>query len=212
MKSLFVGLVTTSLFVAGALAQALTINTPPDAVECEPTLLTWSGGTPPYFLSVTPGATPDGTALEDLGQQNGTSFSWNTNIAAGTSVDLTLRDNTGAIAQSAPFTIQAGATTACVGLPQSSGAAGPTAPAATGPAATGPAATPPTTPTGTTPAGTPPPGTTNPSTGTAAGASSGTATHAASSAAATKSGAAVSMHTQHGAAGVLAAAILALLA
>ncbi|KIK35310.1 hypothetical protein CY34DRAFT_812254 [Suillus luteus UH-Slu-Lm8-n1] len=49
-----------ALFVAGTLAQ-FTINTPccrglllsrnsANVVECQPTLLAWSGGTAPYFL------------------------------------------------------------------------------------------------------------------------------------------------------------------
>ncbi|KAI6025720.1 hypothetical protein F5J12DRAFT_809975 [Pisolithus orientalis] len=112
MKSTFAAV---ALFVAAALAQStLTINTPANVVECEPTLITWSGGTPPYFLSILPGATPNGAALENLGQQNSTSVTWVANIAAGTSIGLTLRDNTGQVAQSAPFTINSGSSTSCL--------------------------------------------------------------------------------------------------
>ncbi|KAG2147561.1 hypothetical protein DEU56DRAFT_784643 [Suillus clintonianus] len=96
-----------ALFIAGALAQ-FTINTPANVVECQPTLLAWSGGTAPYFLSILPGATPNGVALENLGQQNSTSVTWVCNIASGTSIGLTLRDSTGLTAQSAPFTVNPG--------------------------------------------------------------------------------------------------------
>ncbi|KAG1747242.1 uncharacterized protein EDB91DRAFT_1117147 [Suillus paluster] len=94
-------------FIAGALAQ-FTINTPSNVVECEPTLISWSGGTAPYFLSILPGATPNGAALENLGQQNSTSVTWTCNIATGTSLGLTLRDSAGLVAQTAPFTVNPG--------------------------------------------------------------------------------------------------------
>ncbi|KAG2036941.1 hypothetical protein BDR03DRAFT_865152 [Suillus americanus] len=109
--------VSLLLFVAGTLAQ-FTINTPANVVECQPTLLTWTGGTGelfehpvlrPYF-SILPGASPNGVALEDLGQQNSTSVTWVCNIASGTSLGLTLRDSTGLTAQSAPFTVNPGCT------------------------------------------------------------------------------------------------------
>ncbi|KAH7915611.1 hypothetical protein BJ138DRAFT_1097709 [Hygrophoropsis aurantiaca] len=100
-----------ALFVAGVLAQSFTINTPANVVECQPTLLQWSGGTAPYYLSILPGSAPTAAALEDLGQQNGTSVTWVANLPAGESIGLTLRDSTGATAQSAPFTINPGSTT-----------------------------------------------------------------------------------------------------
>ncbi|KZP23822.1 hypothetical protein FIBSPDRAFT_1042667, partial [Athelia psychrophila] len=97
-----------ALFVASALGQALTINTPSNVVECEPTLLNWTGGVPPYFLSIQPGNQPSAAALESLGTQTGNSYTWSTDIAAGTSIGLSIRDSTGATAQSAAFTINAG--------------------------------------------------------------------------------------------------------
>ncbi|KAJ6531805.1 hypothetical protein B0H19DRAFT_1272996 [Mycena capillaripes] len=41
-------------FALGAAAQQLTINTPPNSIaaQCEPLLIQWSGGTPPYFVSL----------------------------------------------------------------------------------------------------------------------------------------------------------------
>ncbi|KAG2146188.1 Endonuclease/exonuclease/phosphatase [Suillus bovinus] len=92
-----------ALFVASTLAQ-FTINTPANVVECQPTLLTWSGGTG----NILPGATPNGAAVENLGQQNSTSVTWVCNIQSGTSLGLTLRDSTGLTAQSAPFTVNPG--------------------------------------------------------------------------------------------------------
>ncbi|KAG1886977.1 hypothetical protein F4604DRAFT_1225027 [Suillus subluteus] len=129
--------VSLLLFVAGTLAQ-FTINTPANVVECQPTLLAWSGGTAPYYLvsntlvtwlsvidprrilfyfllhrASYPGASPNGVALENLGEQNSTSVTWICNIASGTSLGLTLRDSTGLTAQSAPFTVNPGSSTSC---------------------------------------------------------------------------------------------------
>ncbi|KIK82605.1 hypothetical protein PAXRUDRAFT_832173 [Paxillus rubicundulus Ve08.2h10] len=127
MKTTFASI---ALFVAGALAQ-FTINTPANVVECQPTLISWSGGAPPYYLSILPGGSPTAAALEDLGQQNSTSVTWICNIQAGVSLGLTLRDSTGLTAQSAPFTVNPGSSIAC--LNTTSLAPGPTA--ATSPAA-----------------------------------------------------------------------------
>ncbi|MEU1408398.1 hypothetical protein ABZ471_39925 [Streptomyces sp. NPDC005728] len=103
----------TSVTQASADTQ-LTINTPSNAVVCQPQLLTWSGGQAPYELTVQPGADPNGQPLRDLGQQDGTQYNWTVDIAAGTQVGLTLRDSTGTVAQSAPFTINPGPDNSCV--------------------------------------------------------------------------------------------------
>ncbi|KAH7884733.1 hypothetical protein F5I97DRAFT_1891566 [Phlebopus sp. FC_14] len=185
MKTTFASL---ALFVAGALAQ-FTINTPSNVVECEPTLLSWSGGTAPYFLSILPGSSPSAAALENLGQQNGTSVTWTCNIQAGTSLGLTLRDSTGAVAQSAPFTVNPGSSTSC--LNTTSLVPGPTA--------------------ASTPAGS------SASTGaTSAGATSKASSTGASSTGSSPSpspstGAASSNVVQVGAAGVVGAAVAAIL-
>ncbi|KAF8739392.1 hypothetical protein AX14_009764 [Amanita brunnescens Koide BX004] len=94
--------VTILLFTAsGALAQStLTINTP-----------------------VLPGSQPGAQAIEAFPETNGTSISWTVNLAAGTQIGLSLRDSTGNVAQSAPFTINPGPDSSCVGKPLSSGGA-----------------------------------------------------------------------------------------
>lgn len=178
-----------ALFVASTLAQ-FTINTPANVVECQPTLLQWSGGTAPYFLSILPGATPNGAAVENLGQQNSTSVTWVCNIQSGTSLGLTLRDSTGLTAQSAPFTVNPGSSTTCTNTTSLS--SGPTV-------ATSAAA-----PTGTTP--------------TTSGAVSGTGTTAhttsattAAGSASTSSSAASANVVRVGAAGIAGAAAVAAL-
>ncbi|ETW83041.1 hypothetical protein HETIRDRAFT_439593 [Heterobasidion irregulare TC 32-1] len=116
MKSAFTSLVAVALFVVAAVAQStLTVNTPANVVVCQPLQITWSGGTAPYFLSVLPGGDPSGSALEDFGQQTGTSFTWTkVNQPVGTSLGLTLRDSNGLTAQSAPFTVNSGSDTSCL--------------------------------------------------------------------------------------------------
>jgi len=128
------------LLAAGVNAQFM-INTPASAVQCQPLLLTWTGGQAPYFLSILPGGQPSATPIIDFGQQNSTSITWLVNIPSGTSVGLTLRDSTGALAQSAPFNILPSSDSGCLNetLSTSAGAAAPTNAQTT--VSTGPATT-----------------------------------------------------------------------
>ncbi|KAF8968544.1 hypothetical protein BDZ97DRAFT_1915993 [Flammula alnicola] len=92
-------------------AHPLVINTPVSVVSGKPTLITWSGGVPPYFLvrlmsTIVPGNDPTAPPIVDLGQQTGKSAIWNTDVAAGTLIDFEIKDSTGAVAQSAPVVVQ----------------------------------------------------------------------------------------------------------
>ncbi|PPQ75007.1 hypothetical protein CVT26_011549 [Gymnopilus dilepis] len=205
--------VAVALFsAAGVLAQSgpLTINTPTAPVVCEPLQLTWSGGTPPYFLvkvRLVPGGQANAAALIDFGQQTGNSLTWTVNLTVGTSVNLDLRDNTGALAQSAPFTIQNGPSTSCLTSGGSAGGSSTSAGSTPAGAST----------TGTTSAGT----TTGANTNTAPGPTSTPGTSSATTKASnTPSGsapstsptnAAVSLKTAGGLATALGAALVALL-
>ncbi|EED85968.1 predicted protein [Postia placenta Mad-698-R] len=110
MKSII--LVALAAFASGV--AGLTINTPSDVSECIPTLLTWSGGTGPYYLSIEPGNDPSGAPLQQYGPLDGTSFTWPTNITSSQQVSLTIKDSTGATNQCAPFNINAGSSS-CIG-------------------------------------------------------------------------------------------------
>ncbi|KAF9816653.1 hypothetical protein IEO21_03958 [Rhodonia placenta] len=110
MKSII--LVALAAFASGV--AGLTINTPSDVSECIPTLLTWSGGTGPYYLSIEPGNDPSGAPLQQYGPLEGTSFTWPTNITSSQQVSLTIKDSTGATNQCAPFNINAGSSS-CIG-------------------------------------------------------------------------------------------------
>jgi len=99
-------------------------------------LITWVGGTAPYFLSILPAGQPSGNPLVDFGQVSGTSITWLVNLGVGTSAFLNLRDSTGAVAQSGTFTVVIGANISCVGQPIST-SAGPGGAATSTPVSSG---------------------------------------------------------------------------
>ncbi|CAE6429646.1 unnamed protein product [Rhizoctonia solani] len=129
--------------VAAAVAQSLVINTPASVVQCQPAQITWTATNTPVFVSIIPGGQPGAAALQDFGQQAGSSLTWTVNIAAGTSITFQLRDSTGAVAYSSPISVQASSDSSCLGAQPSTSAtatsavASPTSEAATStPAAT----------------------------------------------------------------------------
>ncbi|KAE9407689.1 hypothetical protein BT96DRAFT_971098 [Gymnopus androsaceus JB14] len=106
---------------------ALTVNTPSGLITCEPTLLAWSGGTAPYYLSIIPGGETSGSALKSFDSTNSTSYTWTVDIAADTKITVELKDSTGTIAYSDEVDITAGSSTSCVTTSTAaSGAAGST--------------------------------------------------------------------------------------
>ncbi|GAA5887229.1 hypothetical protein JCM6882_002456 [Rhodosporidiobolus microsporus] len=120
----FTSLAAAVAFIGSALAQsAPTINTPTALYECQPYLVTWSGGSAPYYIRVLPGGQLSGQTLTTIGDfpTSATSSSWTVNIAAGTSITLTITDSTGVTAASAPVTVGQG-DSSCIG--QSSPASG----------------------------------------------------------------------------------------
>ncbi|KAJ8081022.1 hypothetical protein PM082_017860 [Marasmius tenuissimus] len=94
-----------------------TMNTPNNLVTCEPVKLHWSGGKPPYFISVQDGNNPSGPALEQFPEQSGTSLTWKVNFSGGTSIGFLLRDSSGVTSQTASVVVQPGASTECIGKP-----------------------------------------------------------------------------------------------
>ncbi|KAJ4477180.1 hypothetical protein J3R30DRAFT_3483083 [Lentinula aciculospora] len=117
--------------ISGVYAQDFTINTPASLTVCQPVLIQWTGGTPPYFLSVYNSGSPS-TNAETLTTTNSTSFTWTVNIAAGQSIGFNIVDNTGLQKQSAAVSIQSGSSTDCVGQSVSGSAGASTAAASTG--------------------------------------------------------------------------------
>ncbi|KAI6008135.1 hypothetical protein F5J12DRAFT_826907 [Pisolithus orientalis] len=86
MKFIITTLVAALVASAPAVLAQLTINTPANVVECEPTQLTWSGGQTPYYLSLVPAGQPSATPLMQFPNQNGTSYTWMVDLQAGTNL------------------------------------------------------------------------------------------------------------------------------
>jgi len=192
MKSYIFSIVSAALFVAGVSAQ-VTINTPTNVAECAPLQISFSGATCPCIITVYPGATPNGNPLTTFTNVNSSPFTWSAvNFASGTSLDLSLRDSTGASAQSAPFTVQAGGSTSCLNG-TASGSSGPAQSTAANP--TNGAAT----ATGTTPG----------STATNSGSGSGSTTSKAAASPSASKSAAIIAGIPYSVAGVLGVVIAA---
>ncbi|KAH7341546.1 hypothetical protein B0J17DRAFT_647059 [Rhizoctonia solani] len=102
--------------VATVYAQAAdpSINTPASLVQCQPALITWTATKTPVFISIIPGGQPGAVALIDFGSQNSSSLTWNVDMASGTSITFQVRDSTGAVAYSAPVTVQGSSDSSCV--------------------------------------------------------------------------------------------------
>ncbi|CAE6415214.1 unnamed protein product [Rhizoctonia solani] len=130
--------------LAAVYAQSSTINTPPSVVQCQPVQVSWTSANLPVFISIIPGGQAGAAALQDFGQQTGTSLTWTANIAAGTSITFQLRDSTGAVAFSSPVSVQGSSDSSCLGQSASvtSGTAAPTSAASSAePTSSAPATT-----------------------------------------------------------------------
>ncbi|KAG2367047.1 hypothetical protein BDR07DRAFT_1394689 [Suillus spraguei] len=107
--TIFVALVSAVPAVFG-----LTINTPADVVECQPILLTWSGGASPYYLTLVPGGQSMASPIKSFPTQTGTSYTWNVDLQANTIFNIALKDSTGSTAYSDIVTIMSGSDTSCL--------------------------------------------------------------------------------------------------
>merc|ERR1712087_37280 len=121
-----------------AVAQALTVNTPATAVQCQPVALSWGEGTAPFYVSIIPGGQPSAAALENLPTQQGMTYTWMVDIDAGTAITVKVVDSTGDVNYSDQITIQQGTTTTCSSSDSGAAAGGSSASSAAGaPAAAG---------------------------------------------------------------------------
>ncbi|KAG9314882.1 hypothetical protein JVU11DRAFT_3984 [Chiua virens] len=118
----------TALIAAVPAALGLTVNTPGNVVECQPTQISWSGGTGPFYLSLEPAGQTSATPLMTFPTQNGNSYTWTVNVATGTSFTIALKDSTGSQAFSDIVTVQGGSDTSCLSSSaQASGTSGSSA-------------------------------------------------------------------------------------
>ncbi|KAK6910152.1 hypothetical protein I203_104183 [Kwoniella mangroviensis CBS 8507] len=123
-------LLTLGALATSALGADLTISTPASLIQCQPALLSWTGGTAPYYLAVIPGGEPSAAALQDLGEQQGNSLTWTVSIASGTSITLKVTDSTGVVNYNQAVTVQAGSSNSCLTAAATSSAASASTPAA----------------------------------------------------------------------------------
>lgn len=91
----------------------LTINVPSRVVECQPAQITWSGGSGSVELSIQ--SQGDGGQTENSFGGQTSPFTWSVNIPAGSSVTISVSDETGAEAQSGTINVQGGSDDSCVG-------------------------------------------------------------------------------------------------
>lgn len=103
----------TAVYAQGT-AGNLVIQSPASLVECQPALLSFSGGSAPYYISVLPGGQSTAAALEQFPQQSGNTYTWTVDLASGQDVTFSIRDSTGLVNYSAQLPIQSGSDTSCL--------------------------------------------------------------------------------------------------
>ncbi|KAI0325836.1 hypothetical protein GY45DRAFT_1374450 [Cubamyces sp. BRFM 1775] len=121
---MYLAFLTAVLFASTAVSATdeFVVDTPAGTKQCVPTVVSWSDGTGPYFLvRLSNRTSPSHAKTKSCSQEvlaggqpihqfadipsGATTFTWPTNVAAGTAVTLTMRDAEGSIAQTAPFVI-----------------------------------------------------------------------------------------------------------
>ncbi|KAK7690774.1 hypothetical protein QCA50_005873 [Cerrena zonata] len=112
----FLAIAAALVSVVPALAQdKLTVNTISGIVNVvQPIQFTWSGGQAPYFLSLIPAGQPSAAAIKQFDTQQGTSFTWNVDLPAGSTFSISLKDSLGTQAFSDIETVNSGPDSACL--------------------------------------------------------------------------------------------------
>ncbi|EKD03815.1 hypothetical protein A1Q2_01828 [Trichosporon asahii var. asahii CBS 8904] len=79
-----------------------TVATPNGLTTCQPTLLTWTGGQAPYYVSIIEGGNPNGKAFKTWPATEATSLTWKVaEVPAGQSITVQVKDGSGAVKYSA---------------------------------------------------------------------------------------------------------------
>lgn len=91
--------------------------TPPPS-QCEPFTFRWTGGMPPFFVSLFP---QDGIGQRNLGPTNEDSFTWDTDFPAGTTLHAQVSGTDSESDESSTFVVQSGLSSTCLGIPPTAG-------------------------------------------------------------------------------------------
>ncbi|GJE96615.1 hypothetical protein PsYK624_128140 [Phanerochaete sordida] len=166
------------------MGQQMQVNSLNGVVECEPILISWTGGTAPFYVSLIPAGQPAAAPLKQFPVvQSGSSFTWIVDLPAGTAFTTELKDASGQPVYSGNQNVEAGSSTNCANTSVMESGSASAGASATSPGAA--AAQP----------------TSSGAAQSASAATSGTTSHAASSASVSASGS----HSVGGSAATLAA-------
>ncbi|KAJ3552181.1 hypothetical protein NM688_g4285 [Phlebia brevispora] len=119
MKSLAAAVALAVVAPAALAQQTVTVNSLSAVVQCrrvltEPIKFTWSGGTPPYYLSLIPAEQPQAPPMKIFPTQQGTSYTWIVDMAAGTAFTTVIKDSTGQPNYSSEQVVQNGTDASCL--------------------------------------------------------------------------------------------------
>lgn len=120
----------------------LTVNTPTSVQACLPVALSWSGGTPPVYVSLITGGQVSSPILKDFGAQTDTSLTWKVDQPAGSSLSVQIRDSKGKLNYSDKFTVQPSTQTCKTEAPGSTAPSGGSTPTTPGSNTTKPGSSP----------------------------------------------------------------------
>ena len=97
-----------AILPACATAIDLEFNDPVLPTECESTILSWTGGTPPYSLNISGPTTEQRAGIHDF------LYTWKVDMPAGSTVTAVVTDSNGMSARTQPFTIRSGLDSSCL--------------------------------------------------------------------------------------------------
>ncbi|CAO1630837.1 unnamed protein product [Jaminaea pallidilutea] len=106
-----------SAFVALAVsAQAATVQSPPQLIQCQPAAISWTGAQGDVFLSIVQGKDTSAAPLEQFPQQSGASgsYSWTVDQPSGTQLTFVINDSTGKPNYSSQVTVSQGQSNDCL--------------------------------------------------------------------------------------------------
>ncbi|KAL5522340.1 hypothetical protein ACEPAF_2197 [Sanghuangporus sanghuang] len=66
------------------------------------------------FLGIIPGGRPSAPPIVEFGEQEGTFFTWDVNVSAGTPIALEVRGSAGPLVETAPFTVEDSSDCSCL--------------------------------------------------------------------------------------------------